>query len=425
MFKVLIYTHEYPPYRGGAGVYSYDLAKGLAALGAEVHVATTNRDLPNPSSTSVDLDASVYLHYLENWKSAVPSEHYFLYRLQLQYKFNIVVVTERVAQEVVAQMKYPFFRYASVIHGTEILNYFGPSSVNLTIDRSKMLRFYKNSVINIAGSKATLDLAERLLKLKDITWTLVRYGINPSRLPVVDTSRIQTFKDRYPAGTEFVFCLGRLDLDKGHEILIPAFRQVREQRPNARLLIGGDGPYRQRLTELRDSLDLNDCVDFLGNVSDVDLSIYFGLCDVFALPSKSKNRWEGFGLVYLEANYYGKPVVGGNEGGVPEAIDNGVSGLIVDPHCVLEVASAIISLLQDKLLREKMGQMGYQRVIDFYNSERMATETLRVIDTLLIDDAFTNQVRRYIGKIICSATYILYALRTSVSRILFSPHMFV
>lgn len=425
MFKVLIYTHEYPPYRGGAGVYSYDLAKGLAALGAEVHVATIDRNLPDPSSTSVDSDPSVQLHYLEDWKSVVPSAHYFLCRLQLQYKFNIVVVTERVAQEVIAQMKYPFFRYASVIHGTEILNYFGQSSVNLTIDQSRMLRFYKNSVVNFAGSKATLDLAERLLKTGDISWRLVQYGINPGRLPVVDTTRMQKYKDRYPAGTEFVFCLGRLDLDKGHDILIPAFRLVREQRSNARLLIGGDGPYRQRLTELRDALDLNDCVDFLGNVSDVDLSTYFGLCDVFALPSKSENRWEGFGLVYLEANYYGKPVVGGNEGGVPEAVDNGVSGLIVDPHSVSEVAGAIISLLQDKLLREKMGHMGHQRVMDYYNSERMASETLHVIDTLLIDDAFTDQVRRFIGKIIGSATRMLNALRTGVSSILFTPHMFV
>lgn len=425
MFKVLIYTHEYPPYRGGAGVYSYDLAKGLAALGAEVHVATIDRDLPDPSSASVDSDTSVQLHYLENWKSAVPPAHYFLYRLQLQYKFNIVVVTERVAQEIIAQMMYPFFRYASVIHGTEILNYFGHSSVKLTIDQSRMLRFYKNSVVNIAGSKATLNLAERLLRTKDITWRLVQYGINLGRLPVVDTTRIQIFKDRYPAGTEFVFCLGRLDLDKGHKILIPAFRLVREQRPNARLLIGGDGPYMQHLTELRDSLDLNDCVDFLGNVSDVDLSTYFGLCDVFALPSKSKNRWEGFGLVYLEANYYGKPVVGGNEGGVPEAVDNGVSGLIVDPHCVSEVASAIISLLQDKPLREKMGQMGHQRVIDFYNSDRMAVETLRAIDTLLIDDTCIEQVRRFIGKIVCIATYMLYALRTCVSRVLITTRMFI
>ena len=109
----------------------------------------------------------------------------------------------------------------------------------------------------------------------------------------------------------------------------------------------------------------------------------FESCDVFALPSRSDQRWEGFGLVFLEAAYYGKASVGGNEGGVPEAIVHGITGLVVNPRNEAEIAAAIESLLNDKQVRHVMGQQGRQRVLDYYHSQRMAEETLGLISQSL------------------------------------------
>jgi phosphatidylinositol alpha-1,6-mannosyltransferase len=74
--------------------------------------------------------------------------------------------------------------------------------------------------------------------------------------------------------------------------------------------------------------------------------------------------FESFGIVYLEANSFGKPVIGGRSGGVPEAISDGVSGVLVDPEDLGELRSAIKRLLEDEELRLKLGSAGYTRVIE-------------------------------------------------------------
>jgi glycosyltransferase involved in cell wall biosynthesis len=98
------------------------------------------------------------------------------------------------------------------------------------------------------------------------------------------------------------------------------------------------------------------------------------------LPSKSENRWEGLGLVYLEANFYERPVVGGNEGGVPEAILNEQTGLVVNSRDHIAVANAIIRLLSDPEFRIKLGKIGKKRVLHYFNSDRMARETISVLN---------------------------------------------
>lgn len=419
MFKILIYTHEYPPFRGGAGVYSFDLAHGLASIGTEVHVATTLTESSIRASASFDSDSSnVHLHYLDNWQNSVTLARNFILRLHLLNSFDIIVVTERIAQEVVSKIRYPFFRYASVVHGSEILHYFGRNTNIPDVAQSRMLRFYKNSLVNIAVSKATCILAQRLLKNDDVPLAVVQNGVNIRRLQDVDSLRVQEVRNKFPANTEFVFSLGRLDLDKGHEILILAFKQVLRQRPSARLLIGGDGPYRNRLVELCCSLELEDSVCFLGNVSDADLPTYYGLCDVFAMPSKSESRWEGFGLVFLEANYYEKPVIGGGEGGVVEAIANGETGYLVDPRNASDVAEAIEKLLHDKTLQTKLGRSGRQRVLGYFNSQRMAKETLGVLMDNLTQKGETGRLKRCCSLVFYSIAYSLYAMEEIVRNML-------
>ena len=90
-----------------------------------------------------------------------------------------------------------------------------------------------------------------------------------------------------------------------------------------------------------------------------------------------------FGLVYLEAGYYEKPVIGGNEGGVPEAIAHMESGFLVDPRDSDAVADSIVTLLTDSSLARMMGKRGRQRVIDYFNAERMARDTLGHVGSAL------------------------------------------
>lgn len=406
--KVLIYTHEYPPFAGGAGIYSRDLATGLAESGAEVHVATLRppgqQVAGAPSGTS-----RVIVHPMAPWETHVPWAHYFLLRLDWRHRFDALLVTERAAQENVARLRHPWFPYLAVVHGTEVLDCFGGKRVYAELDPDRMAEVYERAETCLAGTAATARMAQRLLERWGIRFETVLYGIDPGRLGRPDPDAVRRMRAAYGDAAEIVFCLARLDLDKGHDVLLRAFSEVLRARPNARLLIGGEGPLKASLAELGRELSLGDRVEFLGKIPPDELPNWFSLCDVFAMPSKCERRWEGFGLVFLEANFYGKPVVGGNEGGVPEAIADGESGLVVDPRDPHAVAAAIVRLLEDPELRRRLGEGGRKRLFDGFAARRMAEETRQWIQRAVEKQRPIDRLRHRACRIGWSAAYLFDA----------------
>lgn len=380
--KLLIYTHEFPPFRGGAGVYSYDLATGLAELGVDVHVAATRMQPKQGQHEDAVCCDGLHMHYMAEAQPAPATAARFLARLLLRENFDLILLTERRAQEIFASMPLPGLRYAAVIHGTEVLDYFGGRRTDLALPPQQMRAFYEHAVLCIGGSRATAAMVSTLIKADRPRVIPVHYGINLARLPPANDADVRSLRIAYGTDTEIVFCLGRLGLDKGQDALITAFREVNRRRPQTRLLLGGDGPTRQDLLKLRSELGLEQCVEFLGEIDSTHLPAYFGLCDLFVLTSRCENRWEGLGLVYLEAGYYGKAVLGGNEGGVPEAVADGESGLVVDPRNVAAIADAVLTLLGDSALRQQMGRSGRERVLTYFNSARMAKETLQHLELI-------------------------------------------
>lgn len=414
--KILIYTHEFPPFAGGAGIYSHDLAVGLAELGVEVHVATPGPPRQDESGIWGSL-VRLPVHYMARWQTEIPWAHYFLHRLYWRHRFDMLLVTERVAQERIAHLQHPWFRYITVIHGTEVLDYFGGTKAYLPVTSQEMGQEYERADLCIAGSQATLSLAERLLGGNNIRYALVKYGIDTGRLGQPEAEHVQQLRAAYGPDAEIILCLGRLALDKGHDILLRAFAEVLHVRPRARLLIGGDGPLISALMKLCESLSLGDRVEFLGKIPQDEIPDYFALCDVFAMPSRCERRWEGFGLVYLEANFYGKPVVGGNEGGVPEAIADGESGLVVDPRDPHAVATAIIRLLGDPELRRTMGERGRGRLFARFTAKRMAEETLQLIRGSADEHRPFNRMVRAVNWAVWSIAYIFQAASQRARRI--------
>lgn len=414
--KILIYTHEFPPFAGGAGIYSHDLAVGLAELGVEVHVATPGPPRPDESGVWGSL-IRLPVHYMARWQTEIPWAHYFLLRLYWRHRFDMLLVTERVAQARLALLKRPWFRYITVIHGSEVLWYFGTERAHLDVEARWMAQLHERADVCIAVADATAQLARRLLGGKKIRFETVLNGINLERLGSPDLDKVRGMRSAYGADAEVVFCLGRLDLDKGHDVLLRAFSEVLRVRPRARLLIGGDGPFAGRLKGLRDELVLGDRVEFLGKIPQDEIPDYFALCDVFAMPSRCERRWEGFGLVYLEANFYGKPVVGGNEGGVPEAIADGESGLVVDSRDAHAVAAAIIRLLGDPELRRTMGERGRERLFARFTAKRMAEETLQLIRRSADEPRPFTRMARAASLIGWSIAYVLQAASQRARRL--------
>jgi phosphatidylinositol alpha-1,6-mannosyltransferase len=131
-------------------------------------------------------------------------------------------------------------------------------------------------------------------------------------------------------------------------------------------LIVGEGPEGKRLRRLVRQLGLEDKVIFVGPIPYGEVAKYYKLCDVYVMPSKevrTKHHWfEGFGIVYLEANACGKPVIGGRSGGVGDAVIHGQTGLLVNPYDVKEMSKALQLLLTDRRYASLLGQQGKQRV---------------------------------------------------------------
>jgi phosphatidylinositol alpha-1,6-mannosyltransferase len=154
------------------------------------------------------------------------------------------------------------------------------------------------------------------------------------------------------------------DRYKGHDVLVRSLVAIREQVPDVRWVVIGEGPLRSELEALADSLGVAGCIRFLGSVSDEQRNSWLRRADLLAMPSRlpeGGGGGEGFGIVYLEAGAYGKPVVAGNVAGALDAVVDGETGLLVDPTDVRAVGAAISSLLVDKELARRLGAAGAER----------------------------------------------------------------
>jgi glycosyltransferase involved in cell wall biosynthesis len=162
-----------------------------------------------------------------------------------------------------------------------------------------------------------------------------------------------------PPETPTLLSVGEVKPRKGYHLSLAAFAQVKQQIPEARYWIVG--PYRKAeyYLQLQKFVQVNhlEAVSFLGPVSDEVLAGLYGQASLFVLtPEQQGLHFEGFGLVYLEAGAYGVPVVGTRSGGVPDAVRDGETGLLADSGDVDGIAAAMLRLLQDGALSQRMGQ---------------------------------------------------------------------
>jgi phosphatidylinositol alpha-1,6-mannosyltransferase len=158
------------------------------------------------------------------------------------------------------------------------------------------------------------------------------------------------------------------DRYKGHDVITRAMPLVRAQVPDAQWVVIGNGPLRSGLERLATAQGVEDAVHFLGAVSDEERNAWLRRASLLAMPSRLPDggfAGEGFGIVYLEAGAYGKPVLAGNVGGALDAVVDGETGLLVDPRNHVAVAAAATRLLRDGELAQRLGTAGAKRAKSF------------------------------------------------------------
>jgi glycosyltransferase involved in cell wall biosynthesis len=196
----------------------------------------------------------------------------------------------------------------------------------------------------------------------------IRYGLDdPPQAPSERTPE----QLGIPRDAPLVLAIGRLIAQKDHATLLRAFARVHADVPDARLAVLGWGPLEAETRALADELGVGGATVIAGRVEPRD---WLTRADVFAHTS----RWEGFGIVLLEAMLSSLPVVATRVSAVPEIVVDGETGLLADPGDADAVAAALASLLADAERRRALGSAGRERARTEFSVARMADATVEV-----------------------------------------------
>lgn len=192
-----------------------------------------------------------------------------------------------------------------------------------------------------------------------------------------DASARAELRRRYGLGERpTVVCVSRLVPRKGQDMLIKALSAVRRRVDGAALVIVGGGPYLDTLRKLAHDCGVAEHVTFTGGVPGAELPAHHAMADVFAMPCRTRGGGmdvEGLGIVFLEASATGVPVVAGDSGGAPEAVQHNKTGLVIDGNSTAEVAEAITELLTDPDRAAAMGAAGRDWVRSQWRWDTLAT----------------------------------------------------
>ena len=219
---------------------------------------------------------------------------------------------------------------------------------------------------------ASPTLAESSPQLRD--WqekcVVIPYGVHvPPPSPAV-ARRAEELKQQ--VGRPIILFVGRLVPYKGASVLLQALRDL-----NATAFFVGDGPEREALAASAATLGVTSHVRFLGEVPPDELSALYSACDVFVLPSIT--RQEAFGVVQIEAMAWGKPVISTDLGtGVAWVNRHGETGLVVQPGDAAALRQALVALLEDAPRRAALGRAGAERARSVFSVDRMIEATLRL-----------------------------------------------
>jgi len=242
--------------------------------------------------------------------------------------------------------------------------------------------------------------ADRIVAVSRFTAGLVEQaGGDPGRIHVIhpgcDAERFRprpfdrVLRERLlgpRAGGRVVLTVGNLVERKGHDVVIQALARLIRRIPDVTYLVVGDGPHRGDLDRLARAAGVRDRVVFAGRVEAADLPGVYALSDVFVMPSRVRladSDVEGFGLVFLEANACGKPVIGGRTGGIPDAIVDGRTGFLVEPENVADIAERLETVLTDRERAAEMGRQGRIRVQAQFSWVAAATQVQDLVSAMV------------------------------------------
>jgi len=326
--KIAIIVNFFPPkWIAGTEIATYHLAEHLAGRGNEVHIITSlDDDLSEESS-----EKGFLIHRLPVVRIRTLGMIFFwaaIYRTikkidpDLVHAQSLIFAIPACISKKMLKIPYVVWGQGSDVY---LHNWF----MKLV---SKTIIINADSVIAL-----TKDMKRVLQEIYSRDIEVVPNGID------IEECQNRPHEHESVSPEKKIIFVGRLNPVKGVPSLLRAMKIVCEVLPDAKLIIVGDGEEREDLESLADSLGIRDRVDFVGRVPHERIPDYLCKADIFVLPSVS----EGFGIVILEAMACGLPIVATRVGGVPDIIEEGVNGFLVESGDFPEMANKILFLLDN------------------------------------------------------------------------------
>ncbi len=263
--------------------------------------------------------------------------------------------------------------YLCYVHGEELNT--ASTSRQLTWMTARVLQ-YAGTII--ANSHNTADLLKQQWNVPDERLCVLNPGVDTRRFcPALRSDSVRQalgWGDR-----PVVLTVGRLQKRKGHDQMLRALPQMTSALPNVLYAIAGDGPEQQVLKGLTNELEITQHVQWMGRISDEQLIAAYQQCDLFALPNREiAGDFEGFGMVLLEAQSCGKPVLAGASGGTRETMIENETGCLVDIDSHVQLADKVSEMLSDPQRLNVMGTSARRWVMDRFDWESLSVQAQEV-----------------------------------------------
>jgi phosphatidylinositol alpha-1,6-mannosyltransferase len=382
--RVLLLADSFLPHAGGSREYYYNIYRGLVELG-DTQVTVLTKKVPGWEAFDRKA-ATKQLRIHRRFKPLPSWKHYELPKGIFPFVGALWHVLRDSPAIIHAGDLYPPGVIAMTLKkmlGVPYIIYCHSEELTSTDGYRYQPRVRNQIYLNSDAVVAVSEFAKQ---------NLLRVGVPEERIhiisPAVNLARLQCaqsqedLRERYGMkGKLVLLTVGRLISRKGHQLVLRALDKVRSLVPNAHYLIVGKGPEEARLRQIVQEMGLSEHVTFQGLAQEQALADYYNLCDVMVMPNRQEANGdvEGFGMVFLEANAVGKPVVGGRSGGAVEAIADGETGFLVNPDDPEELAATLVRLLSDRDLRERVGTAGARRVRNDFNWDKRSRD-LRQLD---------------------------------------------
>lgn len=387
--KYIFFAPEFRPIPGGISEYTYQLAKAFS-LGGRLRYLFTNQFQKENYTFPIT-------YSLSDWNQKNHAQTPVIIRKILSFVHNIYIKIFLLSQVLKIRVFYPkdivlinslfiqlswfiipffnFFKidYALLIHGLDIIEI-------KDRDESMLIQQLEGASQLIINSHATVALMQETLPAIKFPEILV---INPPfdknqyslQKPITDELLFEGLLPFSLKDKKIISTVCRLVKRKGLDLAIKALIPVLKDRPDYVYLIAGNGDQESDLKELIRANNLEMKVFLLGSVSEIEKYSLLAKSELFIMPNYTLNKKdiEGFGISFVEAQFFKNAIIGGKSGGVIEAVSHDESAFLVDfeknNNVVPEIQGFIERLLSDPKLRQKMGEKGHDYVMRHFELE--------------------------------------------------------